>query len=234
VIAGGEVSFNNTSVNADNAVWDFGDGNTSTDINSTHTYTANGSYMVCLIASSACSADTICYMITLCPETLTAAFTSTGTDLNYDFPNTSAGAAEYLWNFGDGNTSTDESPAHVFATSGVYNVCLQVMNECGDTAVMCNNITVTVTGINELAGVSSIEVYPNPFSDHTTILVQSTALEGQYTVEMIDVTGKVVATQSGDFNKETVIQKNNLTPDLYFYRITQNGVKFATGKLIIQ
>lgn len=234
VVSGGDVAFTNSSTNADSIAWDFGDGNTSTDINPAHAYTTNGSYEVCLVASSSCSADTSCSTITVCPEALTAAFTSAGTDLDYTFTNTSAGASEYSWNFGDGNTSATASPAHTFATSGTYTVCLQAINECDDTTETCETITVTVTGINELTGVSSISVYPNPFADHTTILVQSTQLEGQYTIEMIDVTGKVVATQFGDFNQETVIQKNNLTPDLYFYRITQNGVKLGTGKLIVQ
>lgn len=233
-ISGGDVVFTNTSVDATSASWDFGDGNTSTDLNPAHAYTANGLYLVCLTASSACATDEICYMITVCPETLVSDFTFTGTDLNYTFPNTSTGAIETSWDFGDGTTSTDESPSHTFPTSGNYTVCLKAWNECGDTTETCQIITVTVTDINELAGVSSIEVYPNPFSDHTTMLVQSTELEGQYTVEMIDVTGKVVATQSGDFNQSLVIEKNNLAPDLYFYRISQNGVKLGTGKLIVQ
>jgi PKD repeat protein len=234
VVSGDDVAFTNTSVDATDASWDFGDGNTSTSINPVHTYTSNGSYTICLIASSACSADTVCDTVTLCPETLTAAFTSTGTDLDYVFTNTSAGASQYVWDFGDGGTSTNGSPSHTFLTSGTYTVCLQAVNECGDTNEICNTITVTVTEINELTGVSSIEVYPNPFTESTTIMVQSTELEGQFTFEMIDVTGKVVATQSGDFNQSLVIQKNNLTPDLYFYRITQNGVKIGTGKLIVQ
>ena len=233
-ISGGDASFINMSVWTDSWAWDFGDGNTSTDTNATHTYTANGTYTVCLISSSACSADTTCSDITVCPEALTAAFTATGTDLDYAMSNTSSGASEYLWDFGDGNTSTTASPSHTFPSSGVYTVCLQAINVCGDTTETCNTLTVTVTGINELAGVSSIEVYPNPFSDHTTIMVESTKLEGEYTVEMIDVTGKVVATQAGKFNQETVIEKNNLTPDLYFYRISQNGVKLGTGKLVVQ
>jgi PKD repeat protein len=233
-VSGADVTFIDTSVDAIIASWDFGDGNTSTDIDPTHVYTVNGNYSVCLIASGACSADTICNTVTVCPETLLAGYTLSGTDLNYDFTSTSEGMSDYLWNFGDGTTSTDESPAHVYPTSGPYTVCLKVMNVCGDSAVICNTITITVTGINELAGVSSIEVYPNPFSEYTTILVQSTSLEDQYTVEIMDVTGKTVSVQQGSFNQETVIQKNNITPDLYFYRITQNGVKLGTGKLIVQ
>lgn len=234
VVTGADVAFANASVEATTAFWDFGDGGTSADLNPVYTFTFNGTYQVCLIASSACSADTVCYMVTVCPETLTAAYTTDGVDLDYTFSNVSAGANAYLWNFGDGTTSTAESPSHTFPTSGQYTVCLQSMNECGDTTEVCDTITVTVTEVTELNGVSSIEVFPNPFADQTSILVQSTTLEGQYTVEMVDVTGKVVAIQSGDFNVQTIIKKNNLTPDLYFYRISQNGLKLGTGKLIVQ
>lgn len=47
-----EVSFTNFSQNADSYEWDFGDGNSSTDKDPTHTYAAAGSYTVVLTASS--------------------------------------------------------------------------------------------------------------------------------------------------------------------------------------
>jgi len=228
------VDFTDNSTEAITWSWDFGDGGTSTLQSPSHTYAANGTYTSCLIASNACSADTTCSTITVCPETLQASFTQVGTDLAYTFTNTSMGEMSYSWDFGDGNTATIASPSHSYATSGVYTVCLQVMNDCGDSTESCATITVTVTEVNELNGVSSIAVYPNPFSDQTTISVQSTELEGQYVIELIDVTGKVVASQMGDFNQQIVIGKNNLLPNVYFFRISQNGLKLGTGKLIVQ
>ena len=54
------VSFTNTSVNAGNFIWDFGDGTTSTQVNPTHTYAQPGSYNVKLIADGgACGMDSI-------------------------------------------------------------------------------------------------------------------------------------------------------------------------------
>lgn len=52
------VSFTNSSTNANSYLWLFGDGNTSTDENPTHTYTANGNYEVTLIAYNSCGTDT--------------------------------------------------------------------------------------------------------------------------------------------------------------------------------
>ena len=42
---------------------------------------------------------------------------------------------KYLWNFGDGKTSTDEKPVHIFEQPGKYNINLTVSNNCGDTTV---------------------------------------------------------------------------------------------------
>ncbi|MCP9236976.1 PKD domain-containing protein [Lewinella sp. JB7] len=46
-----EISFSNRSVSATDFVWDFGDGNTSTEANPTHTYAADGDYTVSLTAT---------------------------------------------------------------------------------------------------------------------------------------------------------------------------------------
>lgn len=46
VINGAEVSFTNTSSDFDTIFWDFGDSNTSAEINPVHTYTESGSYTV--------------------------------------------------------------------------------------------------------------------------------------------------------------------------------------------
>lgn len=61
------IDFSNTSTDGDNFVWDFGDGNSSTEINPTYTYAMGGTYEVCLIASNSCSSDTLCQMIEVVP-----------------------------------------------------------------------------------------------------------------------------------------------------------------------
>ncbi len=51
--------------------------------------------------------------------------------LEYTFTNTSKNGSTYLWDFGDGNTSTEESPTHVYATPDNYTVTLEVTSENG-------------------------------------------------------------------------------------------------------
>lgn len=53
-------SFINTSVNGVSYEWDFGDGSTSTQTNPIHTYTTDGNYAVCLVATGVCNNQTTC------------------------------------------------------------------------------------------------------------------------------------------------------------------------------
>jgi len=66
--------------------------------------------------------------------------------LEYTFTNTSTSAVSYEWDFGDGNTSTEKSPTHVYASGGDYTVTLTATNVAGND-VASENLTVTSTGI---------------------------------------------------------------------------------------
>ena len=52
------IAFTNSSTDATSYSWDFDDGSTGTDPNPTHTYAANGTYTVALIATNSCGSDT--------------------------------------------------------------------------------------------------------------------------------------------------------------------------------
>lgn len=47
------------------------------------------------------------------------------------FTNTTTGATSYLWDFGDGNSSTDENPVHIYQSSATFTVVLAATNICG-------------------------------------------------------------------------------------------------------
>lgn len=60
------------------------------------------------------------------------------------FSYTGSAAVQYLWDFGDGNTSTEANPQHFFSDTGFYTISLIVVNElgCSDTVVSTRYIEV--------------------------------------------------------------------------------------------
>ena len=62
------------------------------------------------------------------------------------FTDTSSGADSVLWNFGDGNTSTERNPKHKFYDNGNYNVTLTVTNSAGEAI---SQESVQVNGIGD-------------------------------------------------------------------------------------
>ncbi|MBP8033600.1 MAG: PKD domain-containing protein [Bacteroidia bacterium] len=76
----------------------------------------------------------------------TATNTVCGADsVNVYFQNQSKGASTYLWNFGDGTTSTIKEPTHTYTNTGVYNVKLVIYNGTKkDSLIKTNYITVNL------------------------------------------------------------------------------------------
>lgn len=78
----------------------------------------------------------------------TSSFTYTSNGLTVSFTNTSTNASDFLWNFGDGNTSIQQNPVHTYATGGSYTVTLQASNDCATA----NSSQVIVLSLAPVAG----------------------------------------------------------------------------------
>ena len=127
------VSFTNTSTGtgALTYLWFFGDGNTSTALNPSHSYTANGNYTVRLIVRNATGCtDTITKQNLISLGANNPAFTMQTTackDEAITFTNTSSPSPTAAsWSFGDGTTSSAISPVKSYAAPGTYTVKLVV------------------------------------------------------------------------------------------------------------
>ncbi|HEX2899871.1 MAG TPA: PKD domain-containing protein, partial [Bacteroidia bacterium] len=140
--AGMTVTFTDNSLNGPTAwSWNFGDGNTSTLQNPTHTYANPGSYSICLTATNSCGFNVSCQTILVCQAPV-AAFSQTGNLLQVAFTDASTGSpTSWAWDFGDGGTSTLQNPSHSYAAPGTYNVCLTSTNACS-TSTSCHAVTV--------------------------------------------------------------------------------------------
>ncbi|MET7001268.1 PKD domain-containing protein [Chitinophaga defluvii] len=148
------VNFTNTTTSNSNAAlnytWDFGDGKTSTEVNPSHTYTAEGSFTVSLTAttSDGCSHTVSEKAFIEIQQKMQADFSVTpvacaGRELT--FTNTSTpNAQQTLWEFPDGTTATNAVAVKTFPLAGTYTVKL---TSSGDG---CQASTTKTIVVNEL------------------------------------------------------------------------------------
>ena len=108
-------------------VWDFGDNSTAVTFNATHTYAAAGTYIVklTLVDTNYCNApivltDTLRIATNVKADFQTPAYGCA--PYSAQFENTSLGGVSFLWNFGDGTTSNQTSPVHLYPFPGTYRV----------------------------------------------------------------------------------------------------------------
>lgn len=140
------VSFTDQSTNATTWSWNFGDGNTSTQTNPTNTYAAPGTYTINLVAGNPNS----CNKTSLSTKVITVLASPTA-DFNWApnppvpntaniFTNMSTNATSYLWDFGDGVTSTLKDDVHIYQKDGYYTVCLTAKNDVGCIDTACKQV----------------------------------------------------------------------------------------------
>ena len=142
----------NTSGNIIAWFWDFGDGSTSTNQNTSHTYTDVGIFDVSLRVTTdrGCQSNqSIAGLIQTYPVPR-ANFTFipqsiTDTSSLVSFINTSTGASIYYWSFGNGSTSTEESPQYQYPDTGTYRASLIVENNYGCTDTLSLDLLVKAT-----------------------------------------------------------------------------------------
>lgn len=115
-------------------IWTFGDGTSVMEQNPQHTYDAPGTYEVCLTVSSVCGSNISCTNVTVTCLTPQAAFTYGAEELLLSFTDNSTNEpTDWLWTFGDGNSSTESNPVYAYETPGIYEVCLEAGSVCGTT-----------------------------------------------------------------------------------------------------
>ncbi len=244
--------------------WDFGDGSGSDEQNPSHTYENNGLYIVTLtIATENCESsssmilvagenvdyqnDCFAFFIPFFADNSPFGIDSLGINGGVLFLNLSgADGTEVLWDFGDGTTSTEFMPFHIYEANDTYEVTLTITNADGCTSTFTSNVNVTT---NEFVGspeyslttatnkpekaVQKVKVYPNPATDNVS--VQFTLPQaGDYDLRVLDINGKVLkdlkdkGTQGVNIKNMTL---DRLTNGMYFIQIT-SGQSTITTKFL--
>jgi len=164
VCLNGPATFTNTSAPVSpGSVWDFGDGTTASGSPATKAFTALGNYNVKLVNRYPGCVDSTTIPVTVinapvadfkasdtaaCQPNLAVQFT----DLTPGSPTT------WQWDFGDGQTSTQQNPSHTYTTPGAFDVTLTVSGGAGSCSgvkkktayINIKAPSVTIDGANSL------------------------------------------------------------------------------------
>lgn len=148
------IFFTNQSTGGDTTLasnfWDFGDGNTSYTTNPSHSYTNASTYTVKLLVTDnfGCTADTQFTNYLTVKDRPIANFTFPATRVckapaSVTFTNlTNPTNTSFVWDFGDGKSSTANSPTHSYSNLGKYDVTLIATQNtgCSDTNSISGDI----------------------------------------------------------------------------------------------
>ena len=156
VCVGSATSFANYSASATSHAWAFGDGNSSSLANPSHTYKAAGTYVVTLTSSNAngCSDQKSVSVVVYADPTADFSTANGCVNTSISFSNSSSTGA-YIWDFGDGYASTAANPSHTYKTAGSYTVSLKVSNSFGCKSEVMQSITIyaaPTAGFNDAQG----------------------------------------------------------------------------------
>jgi PKD repeat protein len=130
------VAFTDASTGANSWAWNFGDGTTSTEQNPVHKFTTAGTFTVTLTVTNDGGSNSKSMTITVNPKKPVARIDQdkyTGkVPLTVKFTDKSTNnPTSYLWQFGDGSTSTEKNPTHTYTKAKVYIVRLTATNSGG-------------------------------------------------------------------------------------------------------
>jgi PKD repeat protein len=233
-----QVSFSDLSSNSPTTwAWTFGDGSSSSEQNPLHTYTANGSYTVCLTAGNGTGADTDCQPVTVtgvvvAPEANFSAAIALDTvrfsDLSSNSPTT------WNWTFGDGASSSDQNPTHVYAALGTYPVCLVAGNAAGSSAEFCQDVV-----ISELSNglfppaLHALQLQPNPANNIVFIMLEKPSVQGA-SVSLSSLDGRVLQRMVIPAGQVRFpVSLLDMDPGLYLLQL-RSGSELFSGKLRVE
>jgi len=143
------VKFNNQSVNGFKFLWDFGNGNHSTEFEPKITYFEGGTYKVRLEVYNNLGEMTYSEKVITVHDQASAFFRVSANRVRIPgnsvyFVNLSENAFTLLWDFGDGTTSTDFEPVHEYSKTGFYKATLRITTafKCTDEYVLSPDIEI--------------------------------------------------------------------------------------------
>jgi gliding motility-associated-like protein len=212
-------SLASSAVGIESWFWDFGDGNTSNSSNPNHTFNTAGLYPVKLIVTDFLGCVDSITKVVEAFEIPTVAFDAQAVclgDSMFFTDLTLPQADSWSWSFGDGGTSTDQNPKHLYQNAGTYSVLLQASTPGG-----CSSSVV-----------QQVEVYPLPIVDFAWNFAACAGSEVQFEDLSQGISGDVTEWEwdfgdgspvSNDQNPVHIFQTGDVAYNVQLVVVTETG-----------
>ncbi|MFT6960696.1 MAG: PKD repeat protein [Flammeovirgaceae bacterium] len=196
-------------------------------------YTAieSGNYVLTMTGYGQTVSDTVSVTV---KQTPVADFTYevASNNISVSFTNTSTHGDDYSWSFGDGNTSTTESPTHTYSVFDAQEVTLIANSSICESASVTKTIPNGVLSLSEDASLSNqLVVFPNPNEGQFSFSLPNVKFQSA-SIELIDLTGKVVWKKTVDnlTNQDIEI---SASAGIYLLKLNVDN-KFALKRVVIK
>ncbi|MBN4062208.1 PKD domain-containing protein [Bacteroidales bacterium AH-315-I05] len=154
------------------------------------------------------------------------------------FTDSSLNAVAYLWDFGDGQTSTEQNPVHIYSTPGTYTATLTAYANC-DTNVVSKTVIILSVGTEQhFITENHFTIYPNPTNGNFNIrmdLPKENKRLRTAQIKISDLTGRMVYEKNmAVTNAQTDLFVNiaELANALYFLQLQTE--EFVITKRIVK
>lgn len=236
------ISFTNQTQPANSSyLWDFGDGQTSSQINPSHAYDSSGTFMISLTAISpfGCQ-DSLTHIpihVNKRPKAMIDTQMISTSEIIYtdisQAGDSSCFLNQRLWNFSSSATpqaSQDSIVQVSYPFGGTFKAMLITTNNkgCQDTATMYT----VITSIHQHKQNEKIKLYPNPTSGAITVELPDDMDPGS-TITLHDNKGRIILTRKTKNKKSLKLNLGTQAKGSYFLTIKYNG-SLITKKINLQ
>ena len=181
----------------------------------------------------------------------------------WNLSESSSGMMTFLWSFGDGTSSTESFPSHIYEGTGPYELCLTITDISGCTDSYCQTISVDgdgiivgvagddlndsrsvltlnvvaqqPMGINDLTIQQNISLWPNPVQNSINLSISS-KVNSPMAMSITDMNGKVVSQMKNTLhagNNRVQMDVSDLKAGMYLMQIG-NGTQSTSRRFVKQ
>ncbi|QQS29052.1 MAG: T9SS type A sorting domain-containing protein [Sphingobacteriales bacterium] len=146
--------------------------------------------------------------------------------------NTSSGAHEYTWLFGNSDTAQTAMPVYTYPNPGTYNLCLVATNPCGNDT-LCTQIDVATGTHTPKSNVPTLSLYPNPVSANQNIFWQADGISSGASLELrvFNLTGNILYREQPN-QPSGILPSHTWPPGLYFLQLITPNYQ-STVRLVV-